>query len=131
MVFAITLCLCGLGAAYVSNDFKIASACAAAVGALWFLFRSLKATIRYKELDNRPLVAMDVERRNLEYDIEKLESQKKYLPADLADLATDELTDITGQSPEEATALIMTARAHWFLDAEVAEADKPPVAQEQ
>jgi transcription termination/antitermination protein NusA len=32
----------------------------------------------------------------------------------LADLATDELTDITGQSPEEATALIMQARAHWF-----------------
>lgn len=33
---------------------------------------------------------------------------------DLADLATDELTDITGQTAEEATALIMTARAHWF-----------------
>ncbi|MDP3134082.1 MAG: helix-hairpin-helix domain-containing protein, partial [Burkholderiaceae bacterium] len=33
---------------------------------------------------------------------------------DLADLATDELTEITGQSPEEATALIMMARAHWF-----------------
>ena len=33
---------------------------------------------------------------------------------DLADLATDELCEITGQSPEEATALIMKARAHWF-----------------
>ena len=33
---------------------------------------------------------------------------------ELADLATDELTDITGQTPEEATALIMQARAHWF-----------------
>ncbi|TNF58672.1 MAG: transcription termination/antitermination protein NusA, partial [Burkholderiales bacterium] len=33
---------------------------------------------------------------------------------DLADLATDELTDITGQTPEEATRLIMLARAHWF-----------------
>ncbi|MDR7149548.1 N utilization substance protein A [Hydrogenophaga palleronii] len=33
---------------------------------------------------------------------------------ELADLATDELTDITGQSPEEATSLIMLARAHWF-----------------
>lgn len=32
---------------------------------------------------------------------------------DLADLA-DELSEITGQSPEEATALIMLARAHWF-----------------
>jgi N utilization substance protein A len=35
---------------------------------------------------------------------------------DLADLAVDELTEITGQSPDEATALIMTARAHWFTD---------------
>jgi N utilization substance protein A len=33
---------------------------------------------------------------------------------DLADLATDELSDITGQTAEEATALIMKARAHWF-----------------
>jgi transcription termination/antitermination protein NusA len=33
---------------------------------------------------------------------------------ELADLATDELSDITGQSPEAATALIMLARAHWF-----------------
>ncbi len=33
---------------------------------------------------------------------------------ELADLATDELTDITGQTPEDATALIMLARAHWF-----------------
>ena len=33
---------------------------------------------------------------------------------DLADLATDELTDLTGQSAEEATALILKAREHWF-----------------
>ena len=33
---------------------------------------------------------------------------------DLADLATDELTEITGQSDEQATALIMKAREHWF-----------------
>ena len=33
---------------------------------------------------------------------------------DLADLATDELTDITGQTDGEATALIMKAREHWF-----------------
>ena len=33
---------------------------------------------------------------------------------DLADLATDELTDITGQSAEDATSLIMKAREHWF-----------------
>ena len=33
---------------------------------------------------------------------------------DLADLATDELTEITGQSEAQATELIMQARAHWF-----------------
>lgn len=56
---------------------------------------------------------------------------------DLADLATDELTDITGQSAEDATALIMTARAHWFTHvaedaAEVpAQADQPDAEAEQ
>jgi N utilization substance protein A len=40
---------------------------------------------------------------------------------ELADLATDELTAITGQTPEAATALIMKAREHWFTgdDAQV------------
>jgi len=33
---------------------------------------------------------------------------------DLADLAVDELVEITGQSREDATALIMKAREHWF-----------------
>ena len=33
---------------------------------------------------------------------------------DLADLAVDELTDITGQSAQDATSMIMKARAHWF-----------------
>jgi len=33
---------------------------------------------------------------------------------DLADLAVDELTELTGQSAEDATALIMKAREHWF-----------------
>ncbi|MEI6760071.1 MAG: transcription termination factor NusA [Betaproteobacteria bacterium] len=33
---------------------------------------------------------------------------------DLADLAIDELTDITGQSADEARTLIMKAREHWF-----------------
>jgi N utilization substance protein A len=35
---------------------------------------------------------------------------------DLADLAVDELTDITGQSADEAKALIMKAREHWFTN---------------
>lgn len=33
---------------------------------------------------------------------------------DLADLAIDELTEITQQSPEQARELILQARAHWF-----------------
>ena len=36
---------------------------------------------------------------------------------DLADLAVDELTDITGQSADEAKTLIMKAREHWFAGA--------------
>ena len=37
---------------------------------------------------------------------------------DLADLGLDELTELTGQSAEEATALIMKAREHWFTGQE-------------
>jgi N utilization substance protein A len=46
--------------------------------------------------------------------IAKLADANVHTRDDLADLATDELTDITGQSAEEATALIMKAREHWF-----------------
>ena len=37
---------------------------------------------------------------------------------DLADLAIDELTDLTGQNADEARALIMKAREHWFAGQE-------------
>ena len=37
---------------------------------------------------------------------------------ELADLAIDELTELTGQSEEEAKALIMKAREHWFMGQE-------------
>ena len=40
---------------------------------------------------------------------------------DLADLAVDELTDITGQSADEAKSLIMKAREHWFTAATAAQ----------
>ena len=33
---------------------------------------------------------------------------------DLADLAIDELVEITGQTEDDAKALIMKAREHWF-----------------
>jgi len=46
--------------------------------------------------------------------IAKLAEAGVHTRDELADLATDELTDITGQSPEAATALIMKAREHWF-----------------
>jgi N utilization substance protein A len=49
---------------------------------------------------------------------------------DLADLAVDELIDITGQSADEAKALILTARAHWFTD-DGADTAAPATAQEQ
>ena len=37
---------------------------------------------------------------------------------DLADLGLDVLTELTGQSAEDATALIMKAREHWFTGQE-------------
>jgi N utilization substance protein A len=46
--------------------------------------------------------------------ISKLAENNIHTLDDLADLAVDELTDITGQSEEVATAMIMKARAHWF-----------------
>ena len=36
--------------------------------------------------------------------------------SDLADLAVDELAEMTGMDPEKAKTLIMAARAHWFAD---------------
>jgi N utilization substance protein A len=37
---------------------------------------------------------------------------------DLADLAVDELVDITGQTQDEAKVLILKAREHWFAGQE-------------
>ena len=46
--------------------------------------------------------------------ISKLADAGVHTRDDLADLATDELQDITGQSDDEAQALITKAREHWF-----------------
>ena len=46
--------------------------------------------------------------------IAKLADAGVHTRDDLADLATDELTEITGQSEAQATDMIMKARAHWF-----------------
>jgi len=48
--------------------------------------------------------------------IAKLADSGVHTLDDLADLAVDELTDITGQSADEAKALIMKAREHWFTN---------------
>ena len=51
---------------------------------------------------------------------------------DLADLASDELIEILGDqapSAEEADRIIMAARAHWFDDEPVAEAEADPAAE--
>jgi len=50
--------------------------------------------------------------------IAKLAEAGVHTRDELADLAVDELTEITGQSAEEATALIMKAREHWFAGQE-------------
>jgi transcription termination/antitermination protein NusA len=49
--------------------------------------------------------------------IAKLAEAGVHTRDDLADLATGELTDITGQPEDEAKALIMKAREHWFTSA--------------
>ncbi|MGJ7521195.1 transcription termination factor NusA [Variovorax sp. LT1P1] len=50
--------------------------------------------------------------------IPKLADAGVHTRDDLADLAVDELTEITGQSADDATALILKAREHWFAGQE-------------
>ena len=59
----------------------------------------------------------DLEGLNAEL-IAKLAVKGVHTRDDLADLAVDELTEITGQSEDEAKALIMKAREHWFAGQE-------------
>jgi transcription termination/antitermination protein NusA len=52
---------------------------------------------------------------------------------DLADLASDELIeivqDVAKLSQDEANAIIMAARAHWFADGEAAESAAAPAEE--
>ena len=48
--------------------------------------------------------------------VDKLAEANVHTRDDLADLAIDELTELTGQTEEEAKALIMKAREHWFTE---------------
>lgn len=59
----------------------------------------------------------DLEGLNVDL-IAKLAASGVHTRDDLADLAVDELTEITGQSDEESRALIMKAREHWFAGQE-------------
>ena len=61
----------------------------------------------------------------------RLASQGVVTRDDLAELATDDLLEITEMDEEEAAALIMKARAHWF-EAEAAEqSDQADSAEQQ
>jgi len=59
----------------------------------------------------------DLEGLNAEF-LPKLAESGVHTRDDLADLAVDELTAITGQSEEEAKTLILKAREHWFTGQE-------------
>ena len=59
----------------------------------------------------------DLEGLNVDL-IAKLAEGGVHTRYDLADLAVDELTAITGQSEEEAKTLILKAREHWFAGQE-------------
>jgi N utilization substance protein A len=48
--------------------------------------------------------------------VAKLAEKEVLTLDDLAELSTDELSDITGMTEEEASQMIMRARAHWFDD---------------
>lgn len=62
----------------------------------------------------------------------KLAAQGVKTRNDLADLAVDELSEMTGMEDERAKGLIMAARAHWFADEPVAPAAaQPSVAQKE
>jgi N utilization substance protein A len=66
----------------------------------------------------------DLEGLNAEL-IAKLAVKGVHTRDDLADLAVDELTEITGQSEDEAKALIMKAREHWFAGQEYGHGGEP------
>jgi N utilization substance protein A len=59
----------------------------------------------------------DLEGLNLDL-LPKLAESGVHTRDDLADLAIDELVAITGQTEEDAKALILKAREHWFTGQE-------------
>src|SRR3990172_7755101 len=59
----------------------------------------------------------------------KLAPQRVKTRDDLADLAVDELSELTGMDDERAKGLIMAARAHWFADEPAAANPALPASQ--
>ena len=60
--------------------------------------------------------------------IAKLSDAGVHTLDDFADLAVDELVEITAHTEDEAKALIMKARAHWFVEAPVVDASAASAA---
>jgi N utilization substance protein A len=61
----------------------------------------------------------------------KLAAQGVKTRDDLADLAVDELSEMTGMDAEKAKTMIMAARAHWFADEAPAAAPAPGAPAQQ
>ena len=68
---------------------------------------------REESVEDAALDLRDLEGMTLDL-LAKLAEGGVHTRDDLADLATDELVEMTGQTEDEATALIMKAREHWF-----------------
>jgi len=71
--------------------------------------------VHEENVDEVSLDLHDLEGMNSEL-LGKLADGGIHTRDDLADLAVDELTEITGQSADEAKTMIMKAREHWFTD---------------
>ena len=79
--------------------------------------RALTTEPRIILLDEPAAGLNATETRDIDALITKLAEAGVHTRDELADLAVDELTEITGQSADEAKALIMKAREHWFTGA--------------
>jgi N utilization substance protein A len=77
---------------------------------------ALEESVQEVSLDLRDLEGLNPEL------IKKLADADIHTRDDLADLAVYELTEITGQSADEAKVLIMKAREHWFANDAAAQA---------
>ena len=72
-----------------------------------------EAIVREESVENVEEALLSLEGMDTEV-ASKLASNGITTRDSLADLATDELTEMTGISEERAVDLIMKARAHWF-----------------